>query len=358
MKLTVKILSLIIAIICAFGLIACNTGNTDKNDSETPKNAKLRSAIDLTKAWNEVSETENSLVQGCIIIRKEFAEAHPAEVKAFLDEYKASVDFVNANVEEASALIAEAGIVPKAAIAKKAIPNCNIAYMEGDAMKNSLSAFYETLYSVNPAAIGGALPDDGLYYKRAETASAADSTLKVNVTVLSGTTGMGAAKLISDAKAGNATLDYTFNVVADPTQISAGIVGKSIDIAAVPTNLASTLYKKTNGGVQVLAVNTLGVLYIMEKGNSLTDIKSLKGKTVYVPGQGTNPEYILQYIIEKNGMKVGTDVIFDYTYNSPDALANAVSAGLVDIALLPEPKVSVILIQQAAAEAANTTASK
>ena len=199
------------------------------------------------------------------------------------------------------------------------------------------------------------IPNDGLYYNRAETTSTPNSTLKINVTVLSGTTGMGAAKLISDSKKGNAALDYDFTVVSDPTQIAAGIVGGSIDIAAVPTNLASTLYKKTNGGVQVLAINTLGVLYIMEKGTTLTDVKSLKGKTVYVPGQGTNPEYILQYIIEKNGMKVGTDVTFDYTYKSPDELATAVSAGLVDIALLPEPKVSVILIQQAAAEAAATT---
>jgi len=356
MKTTAKILSLVLAIICTFGLVACNNGNANNNGGETPKeDAKLRSAIDLTKAWNEVSETENSLVQGCIIIRKEFAEAHPAEVNAFLNEYKASVEFVNTNVDEASALIAEAGIVPKAPIAKKAIPNCNIAYMEGEAMKTSLSAFYNALYGVNPAAIGGAIPNDGLYYNRTETTEAPDSTLKVNVTVLSGTTGMGAAKLISDSKKGNAALDYTFTVVSDPTQIAAGIVGGSIDIAAVPTNLASTLYKKTNGGVQVLAINTLGVLYIIEKGTALTDVKSLKGKTVYVPGQGTNPEYILQYIIEKNGMKVGTDVTFDYTYKSPDELATAVSAGLVDIALLPEPKVSVILIQQATAEAAATT---
>ena len=172
-----------------------------------------------------------------------------------------------------------------------------------------------------------------------------DKNLDVNVTVLSGTTGMGMAKLISDSKDGKAALKYKFTVVSDATQISAGIIGGSIDIAAVPTNLASTLYKKTNGGVQVLAINTLGVLYLIENGNTVTDIASLKGKTVYVPGQGTNPEYILKYIIEKNGMKVGEDVIFDYTYNSPDALATAVAGGLASIALLPEPKVTVVKSQ-------------
>ena len=168
-----------------------------------------------------------------------------------------------------------------------------------------------------------------------------------NVTVLSGTTGMGMAKLISDHKAGNAALDYKFSVVSDATQISAGIIGGSIDIAAVPTNLASTLYKKTGGKVQVLALNTLGVLYLLENGNSVNALADLKGKTVYVPGQGTNPEYILKYIIEKNGMTVGTDVVFDYTYSSPDALATAAASGLAPIALLPEPKVTATKSQNA-----------
>lgn len=172
-----------------------------------------------------------------------------------------------------------------------------------------------------------------------------DKNLDVNVTVLSGTTGMGIAKLMSDSKNGKAALKYNFTVISDATQISAGIIGGSIDIAAVPTNLASTLYKKTGGKVQVLAINTLGVLYLLEKGNTITDVASLRGKTIYVPGQGTNPEYILKYVIEKNGMKVGEDVTFDYTYNSPDALSTAVAGGLADIALLPEPKVTVVKSQ-------------
>ena len=166
-----------------------------------------------------------------------------------------------------------------------------------------------------------------------------DSNLEINVTVLSGTTGMGAAKMIVDGVDG---LNCKFTVVSDATQISAGIIGGTIDVAAVPTNLASTLYKKTNGGVQVLAINTLGVLYLLENGNTVNSVADLKGKTVYLPGQGTNPEYILKYIIEQNELKVGEDVIFDYTYNTPDTLANAVTSGLCSIALLPEPKVTAV----------------
>ncbi len=172
-----------------------------------------------------------------------------------------------------------------------------------------------------------------------------DKDLKVNVTVLSGTTGMGMAKLISESKAGNAALNYDFNIISDATQVAAGITGGSIDIAAVPTNLASTLYNKTKGGVQVLALSNLGVLYLIEKGSTVTSLADLKGKTVCIPGQGTNPEFILKHIIEKNGMKVGEDVMFDYTYSTPDTLSTAVAGGLVDIALLPEPKVTVVKSQ-------------
>ena len=357
MKITIRILTLMLALILSFGLIACtadepkDTTGADAGNKNPSESNELRTALDLTAEWNKVTDAQNSLAQGCIIIRKDFTDAHPAEVKAFLAEYKKSVEFISEDIDTASNLIAEAGILPKAAIAKAAIPNCNIVYVDGADMKAALSAFYNILYSVEPTSIGGAVPNDGLYYTAPETTATPDSTLKVNVTVLSGTTGMGMAKLMSEKKAGNAALDYNFTVVSDPTQIAAGIVGESIDIAAVPTNLASTLYKKTSGNVNVLALNTLGVLYVIEKGNTITDVASLKGKTVYVPGQGTNPEYILKYIIEKNGLKVGTDVKFDYTYGSPDELSNAVVAGLVDIALLPEPKVTAVKAQIKAAAA-------
>ena len=357
MKITVRILTLMLALVLSFAIVACtaeepnDTSDTTADPHSQSASDGLRTALDLTAEWNKVTDVQNSLAQGCIIVRKDFADAHPAEVKAFLAEYKASVEFISEDIDTASNLIAEAGILPKAAIAKAAIPNCNIVYVDGDDMKSALSSFYSILYSVEPSSIGGAVPDNGIYYTAPEASVNPDSSLKVNVTVLSGTTGMGMAKLMSESKAGNAALDYNFTVVSDATQIAAGIIGKSIDIAAVPTNLASTLYKKTSGNVNVLTVNTLGVLYVLEKGNTITSVASLKGKTVYVPGQGTNPEYILKYIIEKNGLKVGTDVKFDYTYASPDELSNAVVAGLVDIALLPEPKVTAVKAQVKAAAA-------
>ncbi len=168
-----------------------------------------------------------------------------------------------------------------------------------------------------------------------------DKELPIRISVLSGTTGMGAAPLIKSAKDGQESLNYQFTVATAADQIGPGIIKGDIDIAAVPTNLAATLYNKTNGKIAVLAGNTKGVLYLLSKDTSIKSVSDLKGKTVHVPGKGTNPEYLLRYVLEANVLKVGTDVIIDYTYTSPDELTSAVSAtDKVTVALLPEPKVS------------------
>lgn len=166
--------------------------------------------------------------------------------------------------------------------------------------------------------------------------------LEIRISVLSGTTGMGIAPLIKSAKEGNEPLNYNISIATAADQIAPGIIKGTVDIAAVPTNLAATLYNKTKGQIKVLCANTKGVLYLVTSDASVTKVADLKGKTVHVPGQGTNPEFILRHIIESNGMTVGTDVIFDYTYTSPDALMSAASTtDKVSIALLPEPKVSI-----------------
>ncbi len=117
-------------------------------------------ALDLTAEWNK-HFANGSLVQGCVVVRNEFLQAHPNEVKKFMEEYKASIEFVNQNPEEASAAIAAAGIFAQAAVAKAAIPKCNIAYVEGEAMKTALSTFLATMPL---PSVGGALPADAFYY--------------------------------------------------------------------------------------------------------------------------------------------------------------------------------------------------
>jgi NitT/TauT family transport system substrate-binding protein len=125
----------------------------------------------------------------------------------------------------------------------------------------------------------------------------------VNVTGIAGPTGVGLVHLMDADAKGESKCDYTFNLVSDPTEAVAAITKGTADIAAVPTNLASTLYKKTNGNVQVLAVNTLGVLYMMSNGVEVNSVADLAGKTIYSSGQGANPEYILKYVLEKNNVQ-------------------------------------------------------
>lgn len=163
----------------------------------------------------------------------------------------------------------------------------------------------------------------------------------VNVMVLNGTTGFGMANLMDAASRGEASQDYRFSVETDASNIVAGLVNGSVDIAALPTNAAATVYNKTKGGVQVLALNTLGVLYLVTDGSvDITSVADLAGQTVYAPAQ--NPTFIFQNIITANGM---TDVTIDNTFAQPAELNTAVASGQVSIAVLPEPMVTVAKAQ-------------
>ncbi len=168
-----------------------------------------------------------------------------------------------------------------------------------------------------------------------------DSELQINVAVLNGTTGFGAAKLAEDAKNGKTLLNYNISVETDAANIQAGLINGSIDIAALPTNAAAALYNKTEGGVKIAAVNTLGVLYVVTNGIDLSKIEDIKGMTVYAPAQ--NPAFILEAICLGNGMINGEDITIDTAYAQPADLRAALVSGKVDIAVLPEPMVTIAL---------------
>lgn len=168
--------------------------------------------------------------------------------------------------------------------------------------------------------------------------------VNVNVATLKGPTGMGMAKLMSESKDGALNNNYTFNVATAPDQIVAAITGGKADIAACPINLASTLYNKTNGGVQMLAVNTLGVLYILENGNTVSSIADLRGKTLYATGKGSTPEYILNFVLQSNGLTPDKDVKIEYVAEHSE-LAAMLASGKVNIAMLPEPNVTSAMAQ-------------
>lgn len=170
-----------------------------------------------------------------------------------------------------------------------------------------------------------------------------ESSDPVRVHTLMGPTGMGMAKLMSEAKAGTSAQTYSFTVASAPDQISAEVIKGSFDIAAVPVNLASVLYNKTDGSLMVAGVNTLGVLYVLEKGDAIHSVSDLRGKTLYATGQGATPEYTLRYILEKNGLDPDKDVTIEYLAEHAE-LASQMVSGSVSLGMLPEPNVTSVLL--------------
>ncbi|HEX3039164.1 MAG TPA: ABC transporter substrate-binding protein [Caproiciproducens sp.] len=160
----------------------------------------------------------------------------------------------------------------------------------------------------------------------------------IKLATLKGPTGLGMLKLMSDSDATSSNR-YEFTLAGAPDEIVSKISTGEIDAAAVPTNLAATLYNKTNGKIQMAAVNTLGVLSVLTNGENIASIKDLKGKTVYSSGQGSTPEYALNYILEQNGLEVGKDVKVEYKAEHAE-LAALVISGKAKIAVLPEPFVT------------------
>lgn len=160
----------------------------------------------------------------------------------------------------------------------------------------------------------------------------------INIATLNGTTGFGMAKLMSDAKNSDSEIKYNVEVQSDAAVINAALISGELDIAALPTNAAANLYAKTNGKVQILAVNTLGVLYVVvnEANADIKALSDLEGKTVYCPAQ--NPAFIFKGLCEKANVNVTID---STTYAQPADLRTAVVAGQVEIAVLPEPMVTI-----------------
>ena len=132
------------------------------------KAENIRVALDLTEEWDKLQsgkENASALLTGVAVVRRAFAEEHPNAVASFLDDYKASVAFVNGDVAAAAELVGKFDIVP-APVAAKAIPACNITFIEGDEMEAKLSGYLSVLFSQNPKAVGGKLPAEDFYYKR------------------------------------------------------------------------------------------------------------------------------------------------------------------------------------------------
>ena len=171
----------------------------------------------------------------------------------------------------------------------------------------------------------------------AETAPAEKQT--VNLAVLKGPSGVGAAKLLADSDAGETANDYAYSILADNTEIVAGLSSGSLDIAAVASNVAANLYNKTNGGIQIAAVSGLGVLYILENGNTVQSMADLKGQTLYATGQGANPEYVLNYLLTENGVDPAE---VDIQWKTADEVSALMVSGEARLCMMPVPAATAI----------------
>lgn len=169
-------------------------------------------------------------------------------------------------------------------------------------------------------------------------------SVEIRVGVLKGPTGMGAIKLMDDSENG-VYPNYHFTLTPEVTDIVARLSNGDLDIGALPTNVASNLYNKTSGAVKIIAVNCLGVLYILENGDSVHSVADLKGRTIYCNGQGANPEYTLNYILTQNGLVPGEDV--NVEFGDPSEIAAKMISGDIDLCMLPVPVVTTVCLKNA-----------
>lgn len=158
---------------------------------------------------------------------------------------------------------------------------------------------------------------------------------------LKGPTSMGMGKLLDDAENGRTANTYIFTMTPSAGELTPQLIKGELDILAVPVNVASILYNQTEGSVQLVAASTLGVLYITEKGGeTVTDVRSLAGKTLYATGKGATPEYALTYLLAQNGLTLGEDVTVEWK-SEPSEIVALMAQEEHAIAMLPQPFVTV-----------------
>ena len=197
------------------------------------------------------------------------------------------------------------------------------------------------------AAETTAAPETTAAVAETTAAEATDSTssddIVIRIAGLKGPTTMGLVKLIDDASKGESENNYEFTMVTAADELTALVAGGKVDIALLPANVASVLYNKTEGNVAVIDINTLGVLYLVSGDTSITSIDQLKGKTVYLPGKGTTPDYSLRYVLSAAGLSED-DVTLEFKSEATE-VASVLAEDPNAIGLLPQPFVTAAMAQ-------------
>ena len=218
-------------------------------------------------------------------------------------------------------------------------------------MKKILSLLLAFSLALSLAACGGSASSAASSAAVSEVASSAAAseeeeaaaplsvTEPLRIAGLKGPTTMGLVNLLSMEQAGTAAMDYDLQLYGAADEIVPLLIKGELDMAAIPANLAATLYQKTSGGIQAVAVNTLGVLYVVEQGDTVHSMADLKGRTILSTGKGTTPEYVLRYLLRKNGLDPDRDVKIEYYSEASEVTAQMANTEDA-IAVLPQPYVT------------------
>ena len=167
---------------------------------------------------------------------------------------------------------------------------------------------------------------------------------QIKVAALKGPTAIGMVQLMENAKEQTAKNDYEFQIAATADEFSADLIKGNVALAALPCNAAATLYNKSNGKIRILGINTLGVLSILDTGDSVQKVADLKGKTVYTTGKGTTPEYTLRYLLSSAGLNPDSDVTIEFKSEAAEVAAVMANAGTEEvIAMLQQPDTRIAL---------------
>ena len=212
-----------------------------------------------------------------------------------------------------------------------------LAAVVAAAMSLSLAACGASASSSEAASTAETAPASTVAEATASPETAAEG---LRIAGLKGPTTMGLVNLMNSEEGA----DYTFTMYGAADEIVPLLVKGELDAAAIPANLAATLYPKTEGQGEVACVNPRGVLDILEKGDSIQSVADLKGQTIVTTGKGTTPEYVLRYVLSENGIDPDTDVTIEYCSEATEALSQ-VQAGVANIAMLPQPFVTSALSQ-------------
>ncbi|MCI8632864.1 MAG: ABC transporter substrate-binding protein [Lachnospiraceae bacterium] len=219
-------------------------------------------------------------------------------------------------------------------------------------MKKVLAWVMAAALMMSLAACTSQKPEDSQADSKPESQTSAETDSSttigkpedVKIAALKGPTAMGMLQLMELSEQHLTPDTYQFTLAGSPDEILGSIIQGDFDIAAVPTNVAATLYNKTQGEVQIAAINTLGVLYCIENGDTIYSVEDLRGKTIYNLGKGATPEFALNFLLEKNGLNPETDVDVVYKTESTE-VASLLQSGEASIALLPQPFVTSVLAQ-------------